>query len=141
MPIHVVSKSEKPMNLHNLRRGAVVPLMAIMLPVVLLLAAFAINIAYLELNRTEMFIASDAVSRATGREFMLTNNVFSARARGRYAGSRNFIGNKPLKLANSDFVFGEAERSSLSNRYNFTPGGMKPNSVEVTANRTTGAGR
>ena len=49
------------------RRGAVIPMLAILLPVVIILAAFAINIAYLELNRTEMFIASDAVSRATGR--------------------------------------------------------------------------
>lgn len=36
-------------------------MMAIFLPVVILLAAISINIAYLELNRTEMVIASDRV--------------------------------------------------------------------------------
>jgi len=121
------------------RHGAVIPMLAIMLPVIVILAAFAINIAYLELNRTEMFIASDAASRATGREFMFSNNVNGARARGRDAANRNLIGGKPLQLANSDFVFGQAARAGISNRYSFSPGGFNPNAVEVTAKRTTGS--
>ncbi len=122
------------------RRGAVIPMLAILLPVVIILAAFAINIAYLELNRTEMFIASDAVSRATGREFMLTNDTTVARAKGRDAASRNSIGGKPLKLSNSDFVFGQSARAGMANRYSFVAGGgSNRNAVEVTARRTTGS--
>ena len=41
-----------------LRKGATLVLMAVLLPVVLLLAAFAINLAYMELNRTEMYVAA-----------------------------------------------------------------------------------
>jgi Ca-activated chloride channel homolog len=114
-------------------------MMAILLPVVLLLAAISINIAYLELNRSEMIIASDAVSRATGREFMVSNSTTSARAKGRDAGSRNSIGGKPLQLADGDFVFGQSGRSGLSDRYTFTAGGNNPNAVEVTARRNTGS--
>jgi len=111
-------------------------MLAIMLPVIVILAAFAINIAYLELNRTELVIASDAASRATGREFMITNDLNAARAKGRDAASRNPIGGIPLTLKNTDFVFGQASRSALANRYSFTAGGSNPNAVEVTANRT-----
>lgn len=122
------------------RHGAVVPMLAILLPVVIILAAFAINIAYLELNRTEMFIASDATSRAAGREFMLTNNTVLARVKGRDAASRNSIGGKPLKLKDSDFVFGQSARAGLPDRYSFTAGGgSSRNAVEVTARRTTGS--
>jgi len=118
------------------RSGAVVPLLAIMLPVVIVLAAFAINIAYLELNRTEMVIASDATSRATGRVFMLTNDSNKARAIGREAAKRNTVGGKPLQLRNSDFVFGQSTRNGISDRYNFMAGGINRNAVEVTARRT-----
>jgi hypothetical protein len=114
-------------------------MLALMLPVVIILAAFAINIAYLELNRTEMHIASDAASRAAGREFMITNDQALARAKGRDAASRNSIGGKPLLLADTDFVFGQSSRSSASSRYSFVAGGSRPNAVEVTARRTTGS--
>jgi Ca-activated chloride channel family protein len=139
MRLYVPSKSVRKRRRLSSRNGAVVPLLALMLPVVVILAAFAINIAYLELNRTEMHIASDAASRAAGREFMITNDQALSRAKGRDAGSRNSIGGKPLQLADTDFVFGQSSRSSASSRYTFIAGGGRPNAVEVTARRTTGS--
>jgi Ca-activated chloride channel homolog len=128
-----------PMKPIRTRRGAVIPMFALMLPIIIILAAIAINISYIELNRTEMYIASDAATRAAGREFMVTGDMAMARAKGRDAASRNAIGGKPLQLADDDFVFGEANRSNVSTRYDFTPGGGKPNAVEVTAKRTSGS--
>jgi Flp pilus assembly protein TadG len=121
------------------RNGAIIPLFAVMLPVVLILGAFAINIAYLELNRTEMVIASDAASRATGREFALSNDQAGAMAKGRTAASLNTVGGRPLLLADGDFIFGQSARASVSDRYSFTPGGAFPNAVEVTTRRTVGS--
>jgi hypothetical protein len=121
------------------RRGAVIPLFAIMLPVVLIMAAFAINIAYLELNRTEMIIASDAVSRASGREFMVNNDFNLARQKGRDAGNRNVIAGKPLQLRDSDFVFGQSKRPGLASRYDFTSASGRKNAVEVTVRRDAGS--
>lgn len=132
---HTLKKNE--LLARRSRRGAVIPIFAIMLPVIIVLSAFAINVAYLELNRTELVIASDATSRATGREFMLTSNQASAMAKGRDAASRNTIGGKPLQLKDSDFVFGQSTRSSATDRYSFIAGGTQPNAVEVTANRTS----
>lgn len=118
------------------RSGAILPLLAVGMLVIVILAAFAINIAYLELTRTEMYIASDAASRAAGREFMLSNRMQDARRRGRLAAELNKIGGKQLILEDADFVFGQSTRESLSARYSFTPGGNYPNAVEVTARRT-----
>lgn len=121
------------------RSGAILPLLAVGMLVIVILAAFAINIAYLELTRTEMYIASDAASRAAGREFMISNSMDDAKVRARLAAELNPIGGKSLKLADGDFVFGQATRDSLSTRYTFRPGGDRPNAVEVTARRTDGS--
>jgi Ca-activated chloride channel family protein len=118
------------------RSGAILPLLAIGMMVIVILSAFAINIAYLELNRTEMYIASDSASRAAGRELMITSNPSHARTRGRLAAELNTIGGKQLLLEDSDFVFGQSKRDSLTTRYSFTPGENRPNAVEVTAKRT-----
>jgi Ca-activated chloride channel homolog len=111
-------------------------MLAIMLPVTLILAAMAINIAYLELSRTEMYIASDSAARATGREFTISNDQNLARAKGRDAAGRNLVQGAPLQLADQDFVFGQASRNSVSDRYQFSAGGSFPNAVEVTARFT-----
>lgn len=117
------------------RLGAVIPLLALLLPVLLLLAAFAINIAYLELSRTEMNIAADAASRAACREMALTGSTAAAMTKGRQVANRNTVSGKPLTLADSDFSFGQSTRPSLSSRYSFTPTTSNFNSVEVTVNK------
>ncbi len=118
------------------RSGAILPLLALGMLAIVILAAFAINIAYLELNRTEMHIASDSASRAAAREFMISNSYDAAKRRGRLAAELNPIGGKALILADGDFVFGQAQRDSLTTRYTFSPSGANPNAVEVTARRT-----
>lgn len=135
---HKTFFASKPMA-HVCRTGAVVPLFAIMLPVVLIIAAFAINIAYLQLNRTEMYIAADAASRAASREFATTNNKTRAIAMARTATNRNTVGGSPLLLGSGDIVFGESTRDDVSNRYSFSAGGKFPNAVEVTARRDAGS--
>lgn len=123
---------------HNRRKGAVLVLMVIMLPVALLLCAFAVNLAYMELNRTELYSAADAAARASGREFTVTRSKSLATARGKAMAELNDIAGEPMTLANSDFVFGTGSRPTL-NKYSFTPGGRNPNAVEVTARRVAGA--
>jgi Flp pilus assembly protein TadG len=44
------------------RRGAVLVLIAILLPVMLLLSAIAINYCYMDLCRTELYTAVDAAT-------------------------------------------------------------------------------
>ena len=123
--------------LRSQRRGAMLVLIVLMLPVVLILAAFAINVSYIELTRTDMRVASDAAARAAGREFSLTGDQVQAIVVGKDAASRNKVGNIPLQLQGSDFVFGEATRVSESTRYTFDPAGTSPNAVQVSANRTS----
>lgn len=111
------------------------PLVAVLLPALLVLASFAINLAYMELTRTELRIASDAATRAAGYTLMTTGNAAAACAAARDGASRNAVGGRATQLADSDIVFGVSRRNSLAQRYTFTPGATPPNAVSVNARR------
>lgn len=117
------------------RNGAMVVLMAILLPVLILMSAFAINLAYMELTRTQAFTAADAATRAAGRTYSLTGDLSKAKARAEEAASRNLIAGKAAKIAASDFILGTSTRASTANRYSFAAGGTHPNALKVTVSR------
>ncbi len=104
----------------NERRGAVLPLFAVLLPVLLILCAFAINIAYMQLTRTELKIASDAAARAGGRAWSHHQSVSQAQLFARQAAVRNMVSGKQLRLQNSEIEFGSSVRANNgSGRYTF----------------------
>ncbi|MDA0659660.1 MAG: Tad domain-containing protein [Planctomycetota bacterium] len=115
------------------RHGAMLVLCAFLLPVLLALASLAINVAFMELCRTELRTATDSATRASGRTLALTGDENAARAAARDAGSRNTIGGQPLSLDDGDFEFGRGLRPSITSRYAFTAGGAFPNAVRITA--------
>ena len=49
------------------RRGAIIPLFAVLLPVLLIFCGFAINLAYMQVVSTELKIATDCAAHAGGR--------------------------------------------------------------------------
>jgi len=57
------------------RDGAIVPLFAILLPVLLVLAAYSVNLAYMQLTTTELRIATDVTSHAGGRALNVFQNM------------------------------------------------------------------
>lgn len=121
------------------RRGAILPLVAILLPVLMVLSCFAINLAYMELTRTELRITSDAATRAAGYTLMTTGDAAAARAAAREGATRNRVGGQPTQLADSDIMFGVSRRSAVSQRYSFTPGQSPANAVSVNARRDVGS--
>jgi Ca-activated chloride channel homolog len=118
------------------RRGAVLVLLALFLPVALILAGFAINLAYLEMNRTELQIATDAAARSGGRALTVTGSTASAIAAAESFAQLNPVAGQPLHLSATDIVFGQATRASLASRYIFTPGGTGYNALQVVGQRT-----
>jgi len=135
----VVPMIPRPKISPSCRRGAMLPLVALLLPVMLILASFVVNVAYMQLTRTELRIASDAATRAASHTLMTTGNRASARAAAKDGANRNKVAGKATKLANSDIVFGISRRQSLSDRYNFTPGNNQANAVKVNARRDAGS--
>ena len=106
------------------REGVTVVLFAILLPVLLLLSMIAINIAHMQLTRTELKIATDAAARAGGRAWSQTNDLDQAKDFARQAAELNTVSGQPLILsvdeANGEMMFGESLRDG-SARFGFEP--------------------
>jgi Ca-activated chloride channel homolog len=51
------------------RHGAILPMFAVLIPLILAVGVFAINVAWMSLVDSEMQIASDTAARAAGTEF------------------------------------------------------------------------
>ncbi len=90
------------------RRGAMIVLILICLPVVLAFAVFAINVAWMQLTRTELRTATDAAARAGSRMLSRSQDVPTARAWARQAAVRNKVGGVGMLVAPGDVMFGNS---------------------------------
>lgn len=114
-------------------------LIAICLPLCIIMAAFAIDVAWMQLVRTELRTATDAAARAGAKELSLTQSIAQARSRAKQTAQRNRVAGDPLLLADADIEFGNSTQGSATSRFRFTPGEQQPNAVRVTGRRTRGS--
>lgn len=96
-------------------------MLAIMLPVLFLLAAYAINIAYLEAINTDVQVVADVAVQAAGRAYIQTEDVGASLAAAQDAASRNPVGGVTVPISMSDLQFGISRRASVNSAYSFTP--------------------
>ena len=116
------------------RRGAILPMFAIFIPIILALGAFAINVAWMSLVDSEMQIASDTSARAAGTEFARTQNLTNAQNRARQAIQQNKVGGRVLTLTDADIVFGESTIVTASST------GIAPFTPKTVTQGTLGSG-
>ena len=111
-------------------------LVALTLPLMLIMVAFAVDVAWMQLVRAELRTATDAASRAGAKSLSLQQNTVDARATAKDAALRNKVAGTPLKLSDPEIVFGSGSQANSNSRFVFTPGGAQLNAVRVTGNRT-----
>ncbi len=111
--------------------GAAFILVLLVLPALLAVSAMVINVAYMELTRTEAQIAVDAATRAAGYEYARTRSTDQAYIAARDMAARNRVAGGSLPLASSDLTYGVAYRPTGDSRYLFQQGGTNPNSVRI----------
>jgi Ca-activated chloride channel family protein len=117
------------------RQGAILVFVAILLPVVFILMAFIINLSWIDLCRTRSFIAADAATRAAGRTFAITGDPEQAKSKAREIAQINTIAGKGIQLSDSDFTFGQSQRSNSNSRYQFVANASPPNAMRVSIKR------
>ena len=113
----------RPCMITHRRRGATMVLIAVLLPVLIAVAAFAINIAHFQSLNTDVQIASDAASLAASQAYFSDGDEAAALAAARDAAARNPIGETVLPIAADDLQYGFAERKSLDKTYDFKTDG------------------
>ena len=115
------------------REGATLVLIAVLLPMLMVLAAFAINVSHMESVRTEVQIATDAAARAAGREYLSTRDKNKALIAAQDMSSRNPVNGFVVPISFGDLEFGVGQRSSTGQPYTFTNTGSG-NAVRLTTN-------
>ena len=105
------------------RRGAISVMMALLLPVMVIISAFVINIAFLQLTKTELMVATDAAARAGGRAISSFQNIDDAIAAAQTTAALNNVNGVPLQLSDEenvgDILFGDADPGVDSDRFQF----------------------
>src|ERR1700754_5058802 len=115
-------RSEKKM---AARRGAMLVLIAVCLPLCIIMAAFAIDVAWMQLVRTELRTSTDAAARAGAKQLSLSQSIATARQTAKDTAKKNLVAGSPLLLADADIVFGKGTQLNDASRFTFTPSGTK----------------
>ena len=120
------------------RRGAMLVLVALLLIVLIVTVVFSVDVAYMQLTRTQLRSASDAAARAAAECLSRTQDVAQAREAAKTIASRNLVANEPLILRDEDVEFGRAFQEG-DGHMGFTLGAEPFNSVRVAGRRTQGS--
>lgn len=112
------------------RRGVSAVLIAGMLFVFVVCCALTVDVAYMQLIRTELRVATDSAAKAAAETLARTEDVDLAKAAAKSFASQNTVAGQPFLINDSDIQFGEVVRSA-SGRYQFNPNGSPKNAVKV----------
>lgn len=116
------------------RRAAILTLFVMLLPVLLVMLGFSVDMAYMQLVQTEMRLASDNVARVAADNLSRYESESRAIAAGKEVAEQFTVAGRPLRLSSSDFDFGRAT-SGLNGNIIFDTNGFPSNSVRVNAIR------
>lgn len=126
------------------RDGAILPLFAVLLPVLLVFSGFAINMAYMQLITTELKIATDAAAHAGGRAMSIHQTTDAAITQAEITIQANTVGGRILSTDSGDdasveIIFGRSIRANNGyGMYEFTE--VARSDVDSGAERATSLG-
>lgn len=122
-------------NQKNARHGAMMPVVAFMLPIIMIFVGYSINIAYMELAKTELRLSCDSASKAALVKFGATQNKTTAISFAQTISASNKVGAQPLTIPSANFKFGNSTKQA-NGSYLFTQNGTPTNSVQVIGTAT-----
>ncbi len=112
----------------------------IMLPILFMLSAMAINLAYIQVVKTKVQIVTDASARAAGRAYVETGDEVLALQAAQNMAALNPIDTTVVTFEAGDLEYGLSQRTTQGQAYTFTSG-VNGNSVRLsTAAFNGGAG-
>lgn len=117
------------------RRGAMLVLIAVLLTLFMVVLAFSVDIALIQLARTELRTATDAAANAAANALADTGDEDAAIAAGTRLALANPVLDRDLELVPTDFEFGRSTRQT-SGKFTFSPDGTPANTVRVSGERT-----
>ena len=116
------------------RKAAILTLFMLVLPVLLIMLGFSVDLAYMHLVQSEMRLASDNAARVTADNLSRYENEDRASKAGINIAEQFTVAGRPLRLQSSDFDFGRAT-SDENGSFIFDTNGSPLNAVRVNAVR------
>ncbi len=113
------------------RTGAVVPLVAVMLLVLLVCGGIAVDFARIRLVNLELRAAADNVARSVSNEMLRTDSQSAAILKGQQIAVKYKVGGGSFSIQSGDIKFGKFDKGK------FEAGINPPNAVRVISNRSS----
>ena len=132
----MIPSTGKNAQLASRRTGAVAPLVAVMLLVILVAGGIAIDHARLRLANLELRAAADNVARSVSNEMLLTDSQSGSIDKGLEIAAKYKVGGGVFSLQSSDIQFGTFINGVFKAG---TTKGTSPNAVRVNTNRSSGS--
>lgn len=120
------------------RRGAIMILTVLLLPVLVLLVGFSVDFAHMQRVRTELRRSTDLAAKVGASVLADTSDIALARQATKDIALLNKVAGTGLNLSDSQIVFGTSQRQP-DGTWNFNAGGSAPNAVQVFGRRTVGS--
>ncbi len=124
--------------LRRSRKGTIIVLVSVLIVVLIAMAAFTVDVAYMQMVRTELRASTDSAARAGAEALSRTQDKSIAVQTAIDIASRNNVGGRSHRLAASDVLLGSVSRSS-SGAMVFSAGGTRLNAVRVNSSLTSGS--
>ena len=118
------------------RTGAMLVLVAVVLIIFLLVSALCIDVANMQMVRSELRTATDAAAKAGAESLARTQDIDLARTAAIEIAARNQVAGDGLTLLPDDVLIGNSSPDNTGT-FNFTEGAEPTNSVRILAERST----
>jgi Ca-activated chloride channel family protein len=120
----------------DVRRGAVLPLVAVFVVVLMAMAAFSIDISYIALTQTQLKAATDAASKAGTSALVQGKTDAEAIAAAIAMANQNTVNGKALKITSSDIQVGQSVLQT-DGSWSFVAGLKPSQAMQITSNMSS----
>jgi uncharacterized protein YegL len=117
------------------RHGTILVVFLLLLPIVILMVGFSVDLAQMQRVRTELRSATDLAAKAAAEALSETNDEAAARQVAIDIAALNRVNGQPLTLDPDNVVFGRSERQG-DGHWDFDDTGSPKNAVKITGSRT-----
>ena len=109
------------------------PVVAFMLPLIMIFVGYSINIAYMEMAQTQLRLSCDSAAKAALVNYGASQSTSTATSFAQSIAARNTVCGQTLAIPSGNFKYGNSTKQA-NGSYLFTLNGTPKNSVQVTGN-------
>jgi Ca-activated chloride channel homolog len=120
------------------RKGGIIVLVSVLIVVLIAMAAFTVDVAYMQMVRTELRASTDAAARAGAEALARTQNKNTAIQAAIDTAARNRVGGRAHQVAAAEVLVGAVTRK-VDGSWAFAEGGSRLNAVRVNSDLSAGS--